>query len=251
MVRMLYWWTPAYPAAKRRNGWHDWGFRSKMYGPSLYRTSIPITLKDYLYNIPVYITSPTLQHSRMALEPHLVHNFSHNCPITIEGLSITGFTKHHDAADAHSFIISHNNITAGVFTDIGNVCDNLVQYFRYCHAAFVEANYDTDMLNNGRYPYHLKNRIKGGKGHLSNAEALQLVLQHRQEHLSHIFLSHLSKDNNDPVLVEQLFKTHCPDMHISVASRYNESEVYHICPQKDTSACNYNYRELHQASLFA
>jgi phosphoribosyl 1,2-cyclic phosphodiesterase len=143
------------------------------------------------YNIPVYITSPTLQHSRMALEPHLVHNFSHNCPITIEGLSITGFTKHHDAADAHSFIISHNNITAGVFTDIGNVCDNLVQYFRYCHAAFVEANYDTDMLNNGRYPYHLKNRIKGGKGHLSNAEALQLVLQHRQEHLSHIFLSHL------------------------------------------------------------
>jgi Metal-dependent hydrolases of the beta-lactamase superfamily I len=203
------------------------------------------------YNIPVYITQITLQHSRMVLDQQLTQAFCHATPVNIAGIEVTAFTKHHDAADAHSFIISHSGTTVGVFTDIGNVCSNLVQYFKRCHAAFIEANYDVDMLEHGRYPYHLKNRIRGGKGHLSNNEALQLVQQHRTEDLSHVFLSHLSKDNNDPVLAEHLFKSHCPDLHVSVASRYNESEVHYISAHQRQANHTFNYRELHQASLFA
>jgi len=84
------------------------------------------------------------------------------------------------------------------------------------------------MLEAGRYPYHLKRRIRGGKGHLSNTQALSLFRLHRTNYLSHLFLSHLSKDNNDPDLVYNLFNTHTTNTNIVVASRYRETPVYRI-----------------------
>jgi phosphoribosyl 1,2-cyclic phosphodiesterase len=83
-----------------------------------------------------------------------------------------------------------------------------VDHFQKCHAAFLEANYDADMLEKGGYPYHLKQRIRGGEGHLSNEQALKLFLDHRPSHMSHLLLAHLSKNNNDPKLVEDLFNQH-------------------------------------------
>ena len=60
----------------------------------------------------------------------------------------------------------------------------------------IECNYDLDMLEHGRYPQMLKDRVKGEKGHLDNAVASQFVAQHYHESLRHVFLCHLSKDNN-------------------------------------------------------
>lgn len=202
------------------------------------------------YSLPVYFTEGTFRFSRLSVEKSLVKIFGADEQLTVGGLGITAFAKHHDARDPHSFVIEGHDVTVGVFTDIGNVCDNLTQHFKRCHAAFLEANYDADMLENGRYPIHLKQRIRGGKGHLSNEEALELFRQHKPAHMSHIFLSHLSKDNNDPELVAKLFNEHAGDTEVIIASRYNETGVYHIQASTGTQPLAAIATMGRQASLF-
>jgi phosphoribosyl 1,2-cyclic phosphodiesterase len=179
------------------------------------------------YNLPVYITSKTAKNGPILIG-HLSKTFTANEPVVIGGLSINPFFKSHDAADPHSFTVSHDGVTIGVFTDIGNVCKETIKHFKLCHAVFLEANYDAEMLENGRYPIHLKNRIRGGEGHLSNKEALDLFIAHRSPFLSHLLLSHLSKENNSPEMVEELFNAHANGIHITVASRYQASPVFEI-----------------------
>jgi len=180
------------------------------------------------YDLPVYITPATLNSSKLSLGHHQVFPFKAYEPVTIGNISVSAFPKFHDAAHAHSFNITCNDVTVGVFTDIGMACKHLTEHFAKCHAAFLEANYDEEMLEKGRYPYHLKRRIRGGLGHLSNAQALEVFLTHRPAFMSHLLLSHLSKDNNDPNLVHELFSRHAGETEIVVASRFVETAVYHI-----------------------
>ncbi|MBP6431179.1 MAG: MBL fold metallo-hydrolase [Ferruginibacter sp.] len=179
------------------------------------------------YNLPVYITTATAQYGPRLIS-HLAKPFAAEETIDIGGLSIIPFKKYHDGIDPHSFIIKHNDTTVGVFTDIGKVCQKTIEYFAQCHAVFLETNYDEEMLENGRYPTHLKNRIRGGEGHLSNREALELVKKYNAEKLSHLLLSHLSKENNDEELVKNLFTNETENIKITVASRYEATAVYSI-----------------------
>jgi phosphoribosyl 1,2-cyclic phosphodiesterase len=180
------------------------------------------------YNLPVFITNKTSQHCGISVKRELRNHFIAHEPVNIGALSITAFPKHHDAADPHSFIISYNNITIGVFTDIGIACEQVTSYFSKCNAVFLEANYDEELLANGRYPIYLKNRIRNGEGHLSNIQALEILKQHRAPFLSHLLLSHLSKDNNNPELAKQLFEQYAAETEIIVASRYAQTAVYKI-----------------------
>jgi phosphoribosyl 1,2-cyclic phosphodiesterase len=180
------------------------------------------------FSIPVYITTGTLRESRLLLQENLVQTFHTNHTVTIGSLSVTAFRKHHDAIDPHSFTISDGDVNVGVFTDIGFVCGELVHHFRQCHAAFLEANYDEQMLEQSTYPYFLKNRIRGGNGHLSNKQALKLFKEHKPPGMSHLFLSHLSHNNNQPALVAQMFTAAARDTNIIVATRYEETSVYVI-----------------------
>lgn len=180
------------------------------------------------YQLPVYITPPTLKSSRMALRAELVRSFRSDEAIQLGNLLVKPFSKRHDAADPYSFVVSANNINIGVFTDIGSCCGNVIRYFRQCHAVFLEANYDKEMLESGMYPYYLKKRISGGHGHLSNHESLELFTTHRSDHISHLILSHLSKENNSPELVKQLFEKHAGSTRIVVASRHYETDVHEI-----------------------
>lgn len=203
------------------------------------------------YSLPVYFTKGTFRFSRLSVEKSLVKIFGADEQLTVGSLGITAFAKHHDARDPHSFVVEGHDVTVGVFTDIGNVCDNLTRHFKRCHAAFLEANYDADMLENGRYSIHLKERIRGGKGHLSNDEALALFRQHKPAHMSHIFLSHLSQDNNDPELVARLFSEHAGNTEVVVASRHNETGVYHIQHSYNGIAAPPTLLYGQQASLFS
>lgn len=180
------------------------------------------------YDLPVYITPRTLQGAGLYLNDCTVLEFISHQSIQIGDIKITAFTKQHDAAEPHSFIVSCGDVNVGVFTDIGTVCDNLIDHFKLCHAAFLEANYDEEMLENGRYPFHLKRRIRGGHGHLSNTQALSLFIDHKPAHMSHLLLAHLSKDNNCPKLVYNLFNGYARGAQIIVASRFEETPVYFI-----------------------
>lgn len=184
------------------------------------------------YALPVYITHATLNNSRLDLNRSLVKSFKAYDPIIIGGLVVKAFPKFHDASDPYSFVVEGNDVKVGVMTDIGSVCDHVIQNFRQCQAVFLEANYDEELLSNGHYPYYLKQRIKSDKGHLSNHQALELFVNHRPEFMTHLILSHLSKDNNCPVLVKGLFSKHAESTEVIVASRLQETEVFQISKEK-------------------
>ena len=179
------------------------------------------------HQLPVYITPATLSNGRLRISQHLVHSFTAYQPVQIGALSVLAFPKLHDAIDPHSFVVSGGGINVGVFTDIGTPCKHVTDNFSKCHIAFLEANYDEDMLQNGRYPVHLKRRISGDNGHLSNRQALELFIQHRSEFMTMLYLSHLSKDNNAPHLALEMFAPHAGDTDVVVASRYKETPVYY------------------------
>ncbi|TWR30988.1 MBL fold metallo-hydrolase [Mucilaginibacter pallidiroseus] len=181
------------------------------------------------YRLPVYVTDGTVHHCG-DVPRELCMPLKAYSSVQIGSLVITAFPKHHDAAEPTSFMIADGDTRIGVFTDIGATCEHLIKHFNQCHAVFLEANYDEQMLEQGRYPYYLKRRIRGGKGHLSNKQALDLFINHKPNYMSHVLLAHLSKDNNDPQLAQQLFAQHAGNTHVSVASRYVESEVYCINP---------------------
>jgi len=213
-------------------------------------TGIPGISKKY--QLPVYITKNTLHSASVPIEKHLVHLFKAHQPIAIGGLSVTAFLKSHDAIDPHSFIVSGNDVTIGIFTDIGFSCQQIIHHFSKCHAVFLEANYCEDMLSKGNYPYYLKKRISSDNGHLSNTQALELFMKYRGIQLSHLILSHLSKNNNSPELVSRLFNEKAGDTKVIVASRYGETPLF--CIEKGRLVAenpgNKSSKPVQQLSLF-
>ncbi|MBB6500444.1 phosphoribosyl 1,2-cyclic phosphodiesterase [Pedobacter cryoconitis] len=195
-----------------------------------------LTVMAKKYRIPVYITPATLDNSKLDLPLDLVNPFTSHQIVQIGSMHITCFPKIHDAAEPHSFMVTCGAIKIGVFTDLGIVCEQLTHHFQQCDAAFLEANYDEELLHNGNYPYYLKKRISDGFGHLSNKQALELFISSRPPRLTHLLLSHLSKDNNNPALVENLFKQHAQDTMIIVASREMETPVFTIDGASHSSA---------------
>ncbi|MFL5752493.1 MAG: MBL fold metallo-hydrolase [Bacteroidia bacterium] len=180
------------------------------------------------YQLPVYITPATLSSSGLKLDKNLIRVFNGYEPVSIGGLSVLAFPKLHDAADPYSFVVEGNEVKVGVFTDIGSCCEHVITNFKKCHAVFLEANYDEKMLEEGSYPYHLKRRISGNKGHLSNKQSLELFLNHKPDFMRHVFLSHLSKDNNSPDVALELFRKNSGSTAVHVASRFQESAVYQV-----------------------
>ena len=180
------------------------------------------------FRLPVYITPDTLLHGRLQVSEDLIFRIKSYETVTIGSLSITAFPKLHDASDPQSFIVECSKVRVGVFTDIGAPCAHVIRHFQQCHAAFLEANYDEDMLSNGSYPYHLKNRIRSDRGHMSNDQALELFARYRPPYMSHLFLSHLSRDNNSPKIVKNVFNRIAGGTRIIIASRDRETSLYHI-----------------------
>jgi phosphoribosyl 1,2-cyclic phosphodiesterase len=180
------------------------------------------------YQLPVYISDSTREQLRISLEPELVMRLDPCEPVVAGALTVTPFPKTHDASNPCSFVVSSPTVRIGIFTDLGVVCEQLIHHFRQCHAAFLETNYDEQLLDEGRYPHFLKNRIRGGFGHLSNRQALDLFVRHRPAFMSHLFPSHLSRDNNRPELVQTLFEKEANGTKIVIASRDQETELYAI-----------------------
>jgi phosphoribosyl 1,2-cyclic phosphodiesterase len=200
------------------------------------------------YPVPVYITTSTLQFGRIYFKTNVARDFKPHETIPVGELKIIAFPKLHDASDPYSFIVSCNDVSVGVFTDIGLPCENVINHFKLCHAAFLEANYDDEMLDKGNYPVHLKKRIRGERGHLSNKQALELFKKYRPSFMTHLLLSHLSQNNNSPALVEELFTQYADGVKMIVASRFGETEVFHIDCEKHPA--NYQLLQSFQMELF-
>jgi phosphoribosyl 1,2-cyclic phosphodiesterase len=113
-------------------------------------------------------------------------------------ISIDPFPITHDACDPVGFVIESAEGKVGVATDLGIATRLVKDKLKGCRALVLESNHDEEMLMNGPYPWHLKQRIRSRHGHLSNAESVDLLQDVLHEGLEGLFLAHLSEVNNHP-----------------------------------------------------
>lgn len=177
-------------------------------------------------DVPVYMTEGTYKAAFRTWKPLSYLPVRDNDPVMIGSLTIYPILKNHDAAEPTSFRVEANGINIGVFTDIGSPCNNVKNHLKQCHALFLETNYDYQMLKDGPYPYHLKVRIDSTVGHLSNAQAFELLNEHAHPELRCVFLSHLSAENNRPELALNEFKSLSNKYMIKLTDRFAAGEIY-------------------------
>lgn len=156
-------------------------------------------------NIPVYATEAV--HRAISRTPLVKQKLNGSVrmikkwiPFKIEDLKITAFPVPHDSMENVGYFIEFGNQRLVLATDIGTITDELRGYMLKANHLVIESNYDEDMLHNGSYPIHLKDRITNGTGHLSNRETAQFLAKNYSSKLKNIWLCHLSGDNNHPQL---------------------------------------------------
>lgn len=178
--------------------------------------------------VPVYITPKTFNSAYRNLQPEHPRFFNPGDTIEAGDFLIHSFLKNHDTPEPCSFRVTCKNTHIGVFTDIGEPCQRVIEHFNLCHAVFLETNYDEDMLWKGPYPWVLKNRIASAKGHLSNRQAFELLHIHAGENLKTVLLSHLSAENNTPETAFGEFAPLNTKFDIYLTSRHRASDVFKI-----------------------
>ncbi|MDR0542172.1 MAG: MBL fold metallo-hydrolase [Dysgonamonadaceae bacterium] len=191
------------------------------------------------YGIPVYATQAVhegIDGSRY-IDGQLVASrriIRKGEPVAIRDLQITAFEVPHDATDCVGYSIKYKEDTLVLATDVGHIDDTVGEYIRLANHLILEANYDREMLMNGRYPNFLKERIMNGTGHLCNTETAEFLALNFRSHLRNIWLCHLSHDNNHPELacktVERAFGQQGigigKDVKITALKRNTPSELY-------------------------
>lgn len=120
--------------------------------------------------------------------------------VRIGDLSIDPFRISHDAAEPVGYRIESGGKSCAVATDMGTYTPYTLQHLTHLDAVLLEANHDVNMLEAGRYPYPLKQRILSEYGHLSNVDCGRLLSDILHENLRYILLGHLSAENNYPAL---------------------------------------------------
>lgn len=168
------------------------------------------------------------------IDEGLFHEIVPDERFMIKDLEIQPFSISHDAADPVAYRVNHGKQSVGVITDLGEYTDYTVEHLQNLDAVLMEANHDIHMLQVGSYPYYLKRRILGERGHLSNENAGRLLCEILHDGMKSVFLGHLSQENN---FAELAFETVCQevtmgdnpyrakDFFISVAKR-NEASAF-------------------------
>ncbi len=152
--------------------------------------------------IPLYANAGTIEalHKDDKLRNLKWQVFTTGADFNIGDLAITPFSVSHDAYEPVGFIVTADQARVGIVTDIG-VCTHLVrERLRHCQVLVIEANHDERLLTDAQRPWHLKQRIAGRQGHLSNQHAAELIAEIADNELNQVFLFHLSLDCNRPEL---------------------------------------------------
>ena len=120
--------------------------------------------------------------------------------LKLNDLVISPFDIPHDAAEPVGYSVMAGDVKMTVATDLGHISDSVKNGIADSDVLLLEANHDIDMLKRGPYPYTLKQRILGEFGHLANENAGRLLSEITTKRLKHVFLGHLSAENNTPSL---------------------------------------------------
>jgi len=191
------------------------------------------------YGIPIYATRGTFEGIRRTkslgeMDVSLFHPIEAELPFLVKDLEVDPLKISHDAREPVAYRFYENAKKAAILTDLGTYDRNIVDALQGFDLLFLEANHDINMLQVGSYPYPLKQRILGDKGHLSNEACGRLLSSLLHDGIRYIQLGHLSHENNLPELAYETVKLEVTigdnpydgnDFPISVAKRGAVSQV--------------------------
>lgn len=193
------------------------------------------------YQIPIYASEGTIaclqRDGKYKMDEELFHTVRADEKMILKDLVINPLTISHDAAQPLAYRIAYGTTRVAVCTDLGYFNDYTVESLRGTNALLLEANHDVNMLQVGRYPYYLKQRILGKKGHLSNENSGRLLSMIAHDGLQTILLGHLSQDNNLPELAYEAVRLEinlgdnpyqASDFQIEIARRNEPTPVVNV-----------------------
>lgn len=194
------------------------------------------------YNIPIYTTKGVHEgmqrNNRVSvkLKSENKRFIEKGIPFQLGEFNITPFEVPHDSTDNVGYRIECGGIIFCLMTDAGHVTDEMNRYIADSNYLVIEANHDPEMLANGPYAAYLKERISGPEGHLSNNDAAQALANNVTEKMRHVWLCHLSEENNHPELarktVESVLRSYgivCgTDFALDVLKRKTPSPIFDL-----------------------
>ncbi len=169
------------------------------------------------YHVPIYGTRGTLRavrgsRSLGSIDPELLHPISADDPFMVGDIRVQPFAIPHDAAEPVGYRLESGGKAAAVATDMGCYDDYIISNLQGLDLILIESNHDVNMLEVGPYPWPLKQRILGDRGHLSNETAGHLLCDILHDGMKEIILGHLSRENNYDALA---YASVCAEINMS------------------------------------
>ena len=170
------------------------------------------------------------------LKPENIRILEKGQPLQLGLFEIVPFDVPHDSADNVGYSVQYGDVNFCLITDAGHITGQCGEYIAKANYLVLEANHDEDMLMMGPYPAYLKGRIRSGYGHLSNKAAAQGLAEHITDRLRHVWLCHISEENNHPELTRKTFDAQLQskgivvgkDIELEVLKRRMPSRIYEL-----------------------
>lgn len=188
--------------------------------------------------LPVYASPGTGRQLcyRIAFLEELLRPVAPGEGFSVGGLAIESFPTSHDAAESVGYALSAGGRKAAVVTDLGYVTEAVLRGIRGADLLVAEANHDVEWVQSGPYPYHLKARILGDRGHLSNEAGAELAWTAVEGGARTVVLAHLSHENNTPARAHEVVRGVLErrgaavgrDVALEVAPRSEKSRRYTV-----------------------
>lgn len=156
------------------------------------------------HGVPVFCSVDTLEAmDRSPVHFASWHPLAQGECLDLGTVTVEPFPVPHDAVRPVGFVLRAEGLQVGIATDLGHVTAEVVERLRGCDVLMIESNHDDRMLMEGPYPWHLKRRVSGMYGHLSNREAAAVLLDTVRAGCRAVVLAHLSEKNNTPELARR------------------------------------------------
>ncbi len=164
-------------------------------------------------SIPIYATSGTFKALNITNDNTYKIDHMKN-GIEIKDLVVSYFLTSHDCLMPCGYIIKNYEKKISISTDLGVITTQILEKMSNSNLCYIESNHDKDMLQMGRYPFSLKKRILGNKGHLSNIECAEAISYLQDKGVKNFILAHLSEENNTPEIAMQTVTTYLDSLNI-------------------------------------
>ncbi len=152
------------------------------------------------FRLTIYVNSGTLEEVPWLREWDRIEVFRSGDTFTVGDIEVESFSVPHDSLDPVGFRFRAEGLSGLLATDFGEVNQELARRCQGCEWLVLESNHDEDLLRLGPYPWFLKRRVAGTNGHLSNRALAQFLTSGQAGSPAHLFLAHLSRQNNLPEL---------------------------------------------------